>query len=141
MEYIEDKDKLINAIKNDYTIINTLDNVEKNDYILLHTAIISYLGNNIDKTVSDNILEFTKRFSNDLLNTYDGDFFRDFKENYKDSIFFLPTNEFTKILDLFSEDNIKLDKININNYIEAYLQNKFNVLYCKHRVKQRENGD
>ena len=129
MEYIEDKDKLINAIKNDYTIINTLDNVEKNDYILLHTAIISYLGNNIDKTVSDNILEFTKRFSNDLLNTYDGDFFRDFKENYKDSIFFLPTNEFTKILDLFSEDNIKLDKININNYIEAYLQNKFNKDY------------
>ena len=129
MEYIEDKEKLINAIKNDYTVINTLDNIEKNDYILLHTAIISYLGNNIDKTVSDNILEFTKRFSNDLLNTYDGDFFRDFKENYKDSIFFLPTNEFTKILDLFSEDNIKLDKININNYIEAYLQNKFNKDY------------
>ena len=126
MIYIEDKDKVINAIKNDYKVIYTLDNVEKNDYMLLHTAIISCLGNNVDSVVSNNILEFTKRFSNGLLNNYDGDFFHDFKNNYKNSIFFLPTDEFIKILDLFKEDNIKLEKININNYIEAYLQEKFN---------------
>ena len=126
MEYIEDRDKLINAIKNDYKFIYTLDNVEKNDYMLLHTAIISCLGNKVDKVVSDNILEFTKRFSDELLNNYDGDFFRDFKNNYNNSIFFLPTDEFKRILDLFKEENIKLEKININNYIEAYLQEKFN---------------
>ena len=129
MEFIEDKEKIINAIKNNYKVIYNLSNIEKNDYMLLYTAIISYLGNKVDSNIASNILEFTKRFSNDLLNNYEGDFFRDFKDNYVNSIFFLPNEEFIKIIDLFKDNNIKLDKININNYIEAYLQEKFNSEY------------
>ena len=129
MEYIEEKEKLINAIKNNYKVNYNLPNIEKNDYMLLYTAIISYLGNKVESNIASNILEFTKRFSNNLLNNYEGDFFRDFKDNYVNSIFFLPNEEFIKIIDLFKDDNIKLDKININNYIEAYLQEKFNSEY------------
>lgn len=129
MEYIEDKDKLINAIKNDYSFIFKLDNIEKNDPDLLYYAVISYLDNELDDVIKKNLLEFLKRFSDNLLNNYEGDFFKDFKANYKDSIFTLPHDDFIKVLDLFNKDNITLDKININNYMEASLQEKFNKEY------------
>ena len=129
MEYIDEKEKLINAIKNDYHFIFKLDNIEKNDPVLLYYAVVSYLNSNLDEVIKNNLLEFLKRFSNNLLNNYEGDFFKDFKANYKDSIFTLPYNDFIKVLDLFNDNNITLDKININNYIEASLQEKFNKEY------------
>ena len=129
MEYIEDRDKIINSLKSNYKVFYNLSTVEKNDPSLLYYAIINVIGNNVETNIKNNILEFVNKFSVNLVNDYNGDFFKDFKDNYRNSIFTLKEEDFLKVIYLFNSFNLSIQPYNINNYVEAYLQVKFNQEY------------
>ena len=129
MEYIEDRDKIINSLKSNYKVFYNLSTVEKNDPSLLYYAIINVIGNNVETNIKNNILEFVNKFSVNLVNDYNGDFFKDFKDNYRNSIFTLKEEDFLKVIYLFNSFNLSIQPYNINNYVEAYLQVKFNKEY------------